>query len=161
MVPCKFVLLSKWFSELGTPKQCVFRLCLQIAGFDIDGCIITTKSGKVFPTAPDDWKYVFSPEPVCLIVNSCMINVPFGLYLSALSRCLILYHLCLIYLVLVGLVFDWQDSVSRDPAQTGQSAQKRTQGGEKQSICRSGLILCQIKASEVFYCFTCSCHWIF
>jgi len=31
---------------------------LQIAGFDLDGTIITTKSGKAFAVSVDDWKYV-------------------------------------------------------------------------------------------------------
>ena len=34
-----------------------------VAGFDIDGCIIKTKSGKKFPTGPNDWKFLFDCVP--------------------------------------------------------------------------------------------------
>lgn len=37
-----------------------------IAGFDIDGCVITTKSGKKFPTGPNDWKFLFDCVPAKL-----------------------------------------------------------------------------------------------
>lgn len=51
-----------WWDDVANVKTFPLFVVLQIAGFDIDGCIITTKSGKVFPTTPDDWKYVCLPE---------------------------------------------------------------------------------------------------
>lgn len=92
----------------------VLILCFQIAGFDIDGCIITTKSGKVFPTAPDDWKYVQPPKlfqlnPLPLfLLQSCLLTAatcrsawPLG-YVPFFSCC---YHKWPIYLTETS--FDW------------------------------------------------------
>lgn len=35
----------------------------KIAAFDMDGCLIVPKSGKRFPTGPDDWKFVSAIVP--------------------------------------------------------------------------------------------------
>lgn len=40
-----------------TTQNC--RPSNKIAAYDMDGCLITTKSGKVFPTNKDDWKLAF------------------------------------------------------------------------------------------------------
>lgn len=86
---------------------------LQIAGFDIDGCIITTKSGKVFPIAPDDWKYVCIPErplknhflKLRNVLNDCPLSQ------ISVSNCVYRLNFISLGFVVIALVFNFQDSL--------------------------------------------------
>ena len=46
--------------QIMTCKNCESKP--KIAAFDMDGTLITTKSGRVFPLNPQDWKLLYEPQ---------------------------------------------------------------------------------------------------
>nr|XP_006824482.1 PREDICTED: bifunctional polynucleotide phosphatase/kinase-like [Saccoglossus kowalevskii] len=56
---------SKWLNhgKLLMYTACGVQASSKIAGFDIDGTIVTTKSGKVFAKDTNDWKIIYAEVP--------------------------------------------------------------------------------------------------
>lgn len=50
-----------WVAHFGNWLRNAYEHLFQIAAFDIDGTIITTKSGRVFPIDTNDWRFVPFP----------------------------------------------------------------------------------------------------